>query len=147
MAMAFTYQVLAKSARNLVLQVNGVDAATVTGGTQDGSQAGIFNAAGISPVPTAHYKVTRLLWSAFNCVARLQWHATSNVDLAILTNTYGDINFDLMTAKSVAGINNNAGAGVSGDIDIFTTPLNTLTAAGGGVCAAISLTLFGTLGT
>lgn len=145
MAMAFTYQVLENGPRNLVLAINGVDAATTTGGTQDGSQTAVFVAAGLT-APTIHYKVTRILYSSFNCLTRLQWHATSNVDLAILGQNYGDLNFDLRTAKSIAGINNNGGAGVTGDIDIFTTPLTTLTAAGGGITASVSIWLFGTKG-
>lgn len=145
MAMAFTYQLLENGPRNLVLAINGVDTATTTAGTQDGSQAGIFAAASVT-VPPVHYKVTRILYSSFNCITRLQWHATSNVDLAILGQNYGDINFDLRTSKAIAGINNNGGAGVTGDIDIFTTPLTTLTAASGGVTAGVSIFLFGTKG-
>jgi hypothetical protein len=145
MAMAFTYQLLESGPRNLVLAINGVDAASTTAGTQDGTQAGIFNAAGVT-VPGVHYKVTRILYSSFNCVTRLQWHATSNVDLAILGQNYGDLNFDLKTSKSIAGISNNAGTGVTGDIDIFTTPLTTLTAASGGVTASVSIILYGTKG-
>jgi len=145
MAMAFTYQLLENGPRNLVLAINGVDAASTTAGTQDGTQAGIFAAASVT-VPSVHYKVTRILYSSFNCVTRLQWHATSNVDLAILGQNYGDLNFDLKTSKAIAGINNNAGTGVTGDIDIFTTALTTLTAAGGGVTAGVSIVLFGTKG-
>jgi hypothetical protein len=145
MAMAFTYQLLESSTRNLVFAINGADAATTVAGTQNGTQAGIFNAASVA-VPTVHYKVTRILYSSFNCITRLQWHATSNVDLAILGQNYGDLNFDLRTAKSIAGINNNGGAGVTGDIDIFTTPLTALTAAGGGITAGVSIILFGTKG-
>lgn len=146
MAMAFTYQALENGPRNLVLAINGADGANTTAGTQNGSVSGIFNAASIT-VPTVKYKVTRILYSSFNCVTRLQWHATSNVDLFILGQNFGDVRFDLMANKGLAGINNNAGTGVTGDIDLLTTPLTALTAAGGGVTAAVSIILYGTKGT
>jgi hypothetical protein len=146
MAMAFTYQVLENSARNLVLAVNGVDTATTVAGTQNGTQAGIYNAASVSPVPTTHFKIARILWSSYNLIARLQWHATTNVDIANLAQNFGDFNFDLRTAKSIAGINNNAGAGVTGDVDIFTTPFTSITAASGGITASLSMILFGIKG-
>jgi hypothetical protein len=146
MAMAFTYQLLENGPRNLILAINGVDTATTVAGTQDGTQAGIFNAAGVT-VPTVHYKVARVLYSSYNCFTRLQWHATANVDLITLGQNYGDINLGQFSGRYIAGINNNAGAGVTGDIDIFTTPFSSITAASGGITAAVSIILFGIKGT
>lgn len=138
MAMAFTFRVLENSARNYILQVNGVDAANTTVAAQNGTSAGIIAANGYTP--TVHLKVKRLVYSNTNVLVRLQWHATSNVDLAIMTNDSGDLNL-VRWGMSCQGMWNDGGVGVTGDIDIFTVPLATVAAGANPVTAATTFVL------
>lgn len=139
MAMTFNNRVLENGARHFILQVNGVETATTVGGTQDGSATGIIAAAGYTP--TAHLKVRRINYSTFNCVLNLQWHATSNVNLAAVAGA-GDIRMNDNLGAAAMGIWDDGAAGVTGDIDIFTTPLTSVTAASGGVTASVTAILF-----
>src|SRR5690348_12372092 len=83
MAMAFTFTVLENSSRNYILQVVGVDTGATTAYTQDGSSSGIIAANGYTP--TTSLKVRKIEYNATNCAARLQWHQTTNAELAFLS--------------------------------------------------------------
>lgn len=144
MAMVFAFRVLENGPRNFVLQVNGSDTANSVAATRNGQSNGILVAAGYTP--TIHFKVRRILYSLTNCVADLQWHATTNVDLAILSG-FGDFTLDAMAGKSSQGIWNDAGVGVTGDIDINTITSATVTAGTNPITSAMSLVLFGLKGT
>lgn len=138
MAMAFTFRVMENAARNYILQVVGVDVASTTAATADGSTTGIVAANGYTP--TTHFKVRRILYDTTNCVARIQWHATSNVDLAVLSG-YGDFNLTDKAGSNPMGIWDDGGVGVTGDIDISSSAIATV-ATGGGVTASITLVFF-----
>src|ERR1700759_3258629 len=112
MAMVFTFRVLENNARNYILQVAGVDASSTTAATQDGATTGIIAANGYTP--TTHFKVRRILYDTTNCIAQLQWHATSNVNLALLSG-YGDYNMTDKVGMSPQGLWNDGGAGGTGD--------------------------------
>lgn len=134
MAMAFTYRVLENNARNYILQINGVDAASTTAATRDGSDTGIIAANGYTP--TVHLKIRKINYNTNNCVARLQWHATTNVDLAIING------FGVHDLKDTQGIWNDGGTGVTGDIDIQTVASATVTAGTNPITASLFLVLY-----
>lgn len=127
MAMAFTFQVLENSARNYILSINGVDTATTVAGTAYTTQAGIIAANGFTP--TTSFKIRRLVYNTTNCVARFQWHATTNVDFLTLS---GFGNFDLWNTPSLI---NSKAAGATGDIDVIVSTIGAVTTAGGSTAA------------
>ena len=141
--MVFSFRVLENNARNYILQAIGADATTTTAATQDGNSTGIIAANGYTP--TVHLKVRRILYSTWNCVALLQWHASSNVNLAML-NGYGDLNMTDKLGMSPQGIWDDAGSGISGDIDLYSYALATVTGGSGLVTASMTLVLFCTKG-
>jgi len=138
MALAYTFRVLENGPRNYILQANAVDVATTAVATTGTASNGIIAANGYTP--TTHLKLYRIWYSIYNLDVRVQWHATTNVDIAILSGGYGDLNFDEMAAHSTFMIN-DGGVGVTGDIDIAPSYASTITTAGG-VTASLSLTLF-----
>lgn len=133
MAMAFAFQVLENSARNYILSVNGVDAASTTAATTDGNSAGIIAANGYTP--TTSLKVRRVVYNTTNCVVRFQWHATTNVELLNLSG-YGI--FDLWNTPSLI---NSKATGATGDIDILTYPINTVTGGAGLFTAGFTMVI------
>lgn len=139
MAMAFTFRVLENGARNYILQVNGADASATTAATSNGTTNGIIAANGYTGV-TTHFKVRRILYNTVNSIARVQWHATSNVDLAFL-NGFGDWNMTDKFGSNPQGIWDDGGTGATGDIDITSVATSTV-AAGNNATAALSLLFF-----
>lgn len=133
MAMAFTFQVLENSARNYILSINGVDSASTTAATTDGGSNGIIAANGYTP--TTSLKIRRLVYNTTNCVVRFQWHATSNVDFLSLSG-YG--NYDLWNTPSLI---NSKATGATGDIDLLTYGVNTVTGGGGLFTAGFTIVL------
>lgn len=131
MAMAFTFEVLENSARNYILHVVGVDAAATTAYTSDGSSTGIIAANGYTP--TTSLKVRRIVYNTTNCMARLQWHQTSNAELINLSG-YGTVDL-----RDTQGIINPKGTGSTGDIDL--TSIAIAAVASGTVTAAMSFTI------
>ena len=131
MAMAFTFRVLENSARNYILEVVGVDTAATTAYTQDGTSTGIIAANGYTP--TTSFKVRKIIYSTTNCAARLQWHQTSNTELAFV-NGYGQINLE-----NTQGVINDKGAGSTGDIDLYSIAIAAV--ASGTVTAAMTLVI------
>jgi hypothetical protein len=133
MAMAFTFEVLENSARGYILHVVGVDTATTTAFTSDGSSTGIVAANGYTP--TTSLKVRRVVYNMTNCMARLQWHQTTNAELINLSG-YGS--YDV---RDNQGIINPKGTGSTGDIDLTTYPIAAVTSGAGVVTATMSFTL------
>lgn len=132
MAMAFAFQVLENSARNYILSINGVDTATTVAATAYTTQSGIIAANGYTP--TTSLKIRRILYNAQNCIARFQWHATSNVDFLTLSG-YG--NYDLWNTPSLI---NSKATGATGDIDLIVSTISAIT-TGGGATAAMTIVL------
>lgn len=129
MAMAFTFRVLENSARNYILEVVGVDTAATTAYTLDGTSTGIVAANGYTP--TVSLKVRKIWYNTTNCMARLQWHQTTNAELANVSG-YGFI-----CLKDTMGIQNDKGTGSTGDIDL--TSIAIAAVASGTVTAAMTL--------
>lgn len=129
MAMAFTFSVLENSARNYTLQVTGIDTATTTAWTLDGTSNGIV--AANSYTPTTSLKVRRVIYNTTGCMARLQWHQTANGELANVSG-YGT-----MDMRDVQGMINPKGTGSTGDIDLTSIATSANTA--GTVTAAMTL--------
>lgn len=136
MAMAFTFRVLENNARNYILQVNGADASSTTVATSNGSTNGIVAANGYAAV-TTHFKIRRIIYNTVNSIARVQWHATANVDLVLL-NGFGDWNMTDKLGVSPMGFQDDGGAGVTGDIDITSVATATV-AAGNNATSTMSL--------
>lgn len=131
MAMAFTFRVLENSARNYILEVVGIDTAATTAYTSDGSSAGIIAANGYTP--TTSLKVRRIIYNTTNCMARLQWHATANTELANLSG------FGHMCVRDTQGIINDKTTGSTGDIDLSSIAIAAVTT--GTVTAAMTLVI------
>lgn len=132
MATAINFQVLENSARNYILAVNGVDSSTTTAATLNGASNGIIAANGYTP--TTSFKIRRVVYNTTNCVVRLQWHASSNVDFLTLSG-YGI--FDLWNTPSYI---NSKAAGATGDIDIGATTIAAVT-AGTGISQAFTFVI------
>lgn len=138
MAMVYTFRVLENGSRNYILQVNGTDAATTVAATADGTTTGIMAANGFTPSVKA--KVQRILYNTWNNTVLVQWKATTNVNIAALSG-YGDFNLGDKIGISTF-INNDGGAGVTGDIDIANFGQAAVTGGAGLVAASFSLVLF-----
>ncbi|MDB5607789.1 MAG: hypothetical protein JWP25_4689 [Bradyrhizobium sp.] len=131
MAMAFTFSVLENGPRNYVLHIVGVDTAATTAYTSDGSSNGVVAANGYTP--TTSLKVRRIVYNTTNCMARLQWHQTTNAELANLSG-YGTVDL-----RDTQGLINPKGTGSTGDIDLSSIAIAAV--ASGTVTAAMSITL------
>lgn len=131
MAMAFTFSVLENSTRNYILQVTGVDTATTTAWTLDGTSNGII--AANSYTPTTSLKIRRIVYNTTGCMARLQWHQTTNAELANISG-YGSVDL-----RDTQGMINPKGAGSTGDIDLTSIATSANTA--GTVTAAMTLVI------
>lgn len=131
MAMAFTFSVLENSTRNYILQITGVDTATTTAWTLDGTSNGVIAANGYTP--TTSLKVRRVVYNTTGCMARLQWHQTSNVEMANISG------FGTMDLRDTQGMINPKGAGSTGDIDLTSIATSANTA--GTVTAAMTIIL------
>jgi hypothetical protein len=138
MAQTYSFRVLENAARNYILQVNATDAVTTTAGTTNGTSTGIIAANGYTP--TIHLKISRVLYNTTNCVAQLQWHATTNTVIASLSG-FGDFSLYEMASRSTF-INNDQGTGATGDIDLQSFAIGTVTGGAGLVTASLSLILF-----
>jgi hypothetical protein len=123
--------VLENSARNYILSVCGIDAAAVTAFTLDGTSNGIIAANGYTP--TTSLKIRRVVYNTTNCMARLQWHATGNVDFLNLSG-YGC--FDVWNTPSLI---NSKATGATGDIDLTTIAIAAV--ASGTITAAFTLVI------
>lgn len=129
--MAFSYEVLENSARNFVFVANGVDTTTTVAFTAEATVGGLIAAAGYTP--TTHLKVRRVVHTLGNCLIRLQWHQTTNVDLLILA---AGREWDF---RNTQGIPNPLGTGSTGDIDSITIPTAAVSSGTGIVTATASI--------
>ncbi len=134
MAMGFTYEVLENGPRNYILHIVGVDTATTTAFTTDGSATGIIAANGYTGVTTS-LKVRRVVYNTTNCAVRLQWHQTTNAEMLNISG-YGHYNI-----RDTQGLINPKGTGSTGDIDFLTYPVAAVTAGAGVLTAMFSMTL------
>lgn len=82
-------------------------------------QAGavIINVSTLVPNPGVHLKVRRIRYSISGMYVRLQWDATTPIDLALLGSGQDILDF---TNEYAGGFPNNAGAGVTGNILLTT---------------------------
>lgn len=134
MAMAFTYSVLENGPRNLVLHIVGVDTATTTAFTSDGSVATLI-ATGASYTPTTSFKVRKAVYNFTNCAARLQWNQDTDAE-ALNLSGYGHYNL-----KDTQGLINPKGTGSTGDLVLTTYPIAAVTQGANIVTAMFSMTL------
>lgn len=110
MADAFTSQIY-DGARNLFIKLTDVSDGTGL------AAVNITNIASLVPNPGVHLKLRRIQYALFGMSVRLQWAASTPVDLILLNPGSDDLDF---RRNYAGGIPNNGGAGVTGDI-ILTT--------------------------
>ena len=114
MANVGTKQTLMDGPRNLVVKV-----ALVADGVADSSDELMINVSDYSsPTPdgTNPVKITRIWAQLAGFAATLEWDATTNVDIVTISI---DMEFD-QDYRSIGGLVNNAGTGITGDILIDT---------------------------
>lgn len=113
MANAVVVQILEEGPRNAVVKVTGVlDTSDVASSKL--IDTATLNQGGTGPVPDK-LRINEIQYSVSSQLqVRLDWHATTNVVIAGLS---GSGEFE---ACEYGGINNNAGVGVDGDIDLVT---------------------------
>ena len=82
-------------------------------------QAGavLVNASALTPNPGIHMKIRRIKYSIQGMSIRLQWAATTPVDIAILSNGQDILDW---TDDYAGGFPNNGGTGATGNILITT---------------------------
>ena len=109
MANSVTTQILEDGARNAIVKITGVlDTSNVSVTTY-------IDPANFSPVPT-QFRIDHIDYSVSDQLeVQLQWNATSNVTIMPLAGR-GKLSF-----WNFGGLQNNAGAGKSGKIDLLTT--------------------------
>jgi len=110
MANSLATQILVDGARNAVVKVVGVN------DTSNVSAVDIVDPASFSPVPTGFRidRVSYLIDPGTTC--KLWWDANTDVLAITLTGSGGDD----FKAKQYGGLINNAGAGVTGKIQLTT---------------------------
>ena len=113
MANAVAVQILEEGPRNAVVKVTGVlDTSNVASSLL--IDMATLNQGGIGKTPTK-VRIDKIEYSVSSQLqVRLDWHATANVMIAALIGS-GEFEF-----CKVGGLNNNAGAGIDGDIDLLT---------------------------
>lgn len=138
MAFVATSRTLENGARNLVMEFVGFDSAPVANTVAENAVVKV-NATTLTL--TTHLKIRRILYSIVNASVRMQWDATSPVDIAMLAG-YGDY---LLTYPQIGvmGIQNDGGAGVTGNVTFTTTEVGAAASAG---AAGYTITLFMTKG-
>lgn len=78
----------------------------------------LINVSTLVPNPGVHLKIRRIRYSIEGLYARLQWDATTPVDIAILGTGQDILDF---TNEYAGGFPNDAGVGVTGNILLTTT--------------------------
>ena len=108
MANVLSTQILVDGERNVVVKITGVlDTSNVSATT-------VVDPASFTPLPT-NFRVDRVDYSVDNPLAvRLVWDATADVDILTLFQS-GNMKF-----AKIGGLRNNAGAGVTGKIQLLT---------------------------
>jgi hypothetical protein len=79
--------------------------------------ADILQVSTLNPNPGVHLKLRRIRYSIQGMSVRLQWDATTPVDIAILSNGQDILDF---TNEYAGGFPNNGGSGVTGNILLTT---------------------------
>lgn len=110
MADAYANQVY-DGRRNAVFKLTDVSDATGLTGVN------VTNVASLVPNPGVHLKLRKVRFAIFGMSVRLQWAATTNVDLLLLNPGEDILDFSSIFSS---GLTNNGGAGVTGDILITT---------------------------
>lgn len=77
----------------------------------------LVNVSTLVPNPGVHLKIRRIRYSIQGMSLRLQWDASSPVDIALLGNGQDILDF---TNEYAGGFPNNGGAGVTGNILLTT---------------------------
>jgi hypothetical protein len=77
----------------------------------------ILNASTLVPNPGTHMKIRRIRYNIDGMYVRLQWDASSPVDIALLGNGQDILDFHDQYA---GGFPNDAGAGVTGNVLLTT---------------------------
>ena len=114
MSLTLTTQLLNDGPRNTIVKITG-------NGTMPQAATTVVTASTLSSMlpgmagsfPPTLLRVDKIDYSITDgAIVQLQWHATTNLDIVEL---FGRGHID---AKHYGGLQNNAGAGVTGDIDI-----------------------------
>ncbi len=116
MAVTPTLQTLLDGPRNVVVKIH------LVGDGTDAASAALINAQAYSnPTPGAgaSLKIMKIWFSLAAFDVELEWDASSNVDII----TLGGGTTDTLDFSPFGGLINNAGSGITGDID-FTTQGN-----------------------
>lgn len=89
--------------------------------TSDGTGESAVLKVDVSALTPAASRVSveRIIYSSIGMVTRLLWDADADVTMIDLQGT-GEMNFDAGPCREFRGLSNNAGTGVTGDIN-FTT--------------------------
>ena len=110
MAATATQQILVNGKRNLVLHY------TVGGTTGDASAATLVDISALdSSLSATGLRLDKIAWALSGFNAKLSWDADTDVDFAEMTDGEGNNDW-----SAAGGIQNNAGTGVTGDVN-FTT--------------------------
>lgn len=78
----------------------------------------IIDVTTLTPNPGVHMKLKRLRYSIEGMYVRLQWEASTPIDIAVLGGGTNILDF---SDEYAGGFPNNAGAGVTGSILLTTT--------------------------
>jgi hypothetical protein len=79
--------------------------------------ADILQVSTLNPNPGLHLKIRRIRYSIQGMSLRLQWEASTPIDIALLGNGQDILDF---TNEYAGGFPNNGGAGVTGNILLTT---------------------------
>lgn len=110
MADAYASQVY-DGRRNLFIKLTDVSDGTGLTGQN------VTNISGLVPNPGVHLKLRRVRFAISGMSVRLQWQATTNVDLVLLSPGEDELDF---SRDYAGGIPNNGGTGVTGDVLLTT---------------------------
>lgn len=78
----------------------------------------ILNVSALTPNPGVHMKIRRIRYSIEGMYVRLQWDATTPIDIAVLGGGTNILDF---SDEYAGGFPNNAGTGVTGNVLLTTT--------------------------
>lgn len=108
MANVISTQILEDGERNAVVKITGII------DTSDVSATTVVDVTSYSPVPT-QFRIDHINFAiSGNMIVRLLWDASTDVDI-LPVNGRGKMHFN-----SYGGLNNNAGAGKTGNIQLMT---------------------------
>ena len=110
MATTITRQTLIDGEKNLVVKVT-----LVGDGQNESTNDLLIDASSYTPAAT-DLKLCKVIYALDSFSATLEWDATANVDILTLVNE-GEFCFP-------DGLPNNAGSGVTGDIDLSTNGIS-----------------------